>query len=257
MRKILLALLLSLTGLFGCSQKDIDTINKVVDVAVEIKDIVNEYHNSGTDQNTVINNNSELALLEFEGSSYAVINNDIPFFDELTTDEFEIYSELDSLNRPQVAFANISPETLPTEERGSIANVKPVGWHTYNTKDYWDQVLPDNTFYVYNRCHLIAFSLAGENDNNLNLITGTRYLNMNMTDFEDEVRNYVQKTGNHVLYRVTPIYRDNELIARGVLMEAKSVETDDVQFCVYLYNVQMLEDGTMLEIDYKTGEILN
>ena len=96
-----------------------------------------------------------------------------------------------------------------------------------------------------------------ENDNNLNLITGTRYLNMNMTDFEDEVRNYVQKTGDHVLYRVTPIYRDNELVARGVLMEAKSVETDDVQFCVYLYNVQMLEDGTMLEINYETGEILN
>lgn len=254
MKKIILVILLLTTTLFGCSQKDLNTLNKVVDVAVGIKDIVNEYKNN---ENTTVVSNSDLAYLEFEGSSYKIINDGIPYFDELTSDEFEVYSDLDSLGRPQVAFANISLETLPSEERGSIANVKPVGWHTYNTKEKWGQVLPDNTFYVYNRCHLIAFSLAGENDNELNLITGTRYLNMNMTDFEDEVRNYVQKTGDHVLYRITPIYRDDELVARGVLMEAKSVETNDVEFCVYLFNIQMLEDGTLLDIDYKTGEILN
>lgn len=238
--------------LSGCSQKDLETITKVIDVVSDIKSSVNNSENSVT-----VNNYDELANLEFSGSSYVVINNDIPYFEDLTTDEFEIYSSMDELGRPRTAFANISPETLPIEERGSIANVKPAGWHTYNTKEKWNQVLPDNTFYVYNRCHLIAFSLAGENDNKLNLITGTRYLNMNMTDFEEEVRNYVQKTNNHVYYRITPVYKDDELVARGVLMEAQSVETDDVRFCVYLFNVQMLEDGTMLEIDYKTGEITN
>lgn len=254
MKKILLLILL-LLSLSGCSKKDIDKIENLVNTIEEIKEVVKDSQQTSDDPKRYVNG-VNLEDVEFNGSSYAVVNGGIPFFDELTIEEFEEYSDLDYLGRPQIAFANISPETLPTEERGSIANVKPVGWHTYNTKELWNQVLPDNTFYVYNRCHLIAFSLAGENANELNLITGTRYLNMNMTDFEEEVRNYVQKTGNHVMYRVTPIYKEDELVARGVLMEAKSVETNDVEFCVYLFNVQMLEDGTMLNIDYKTGEVV-
>lgn len=247
-QKLILILLSFL--LVGCSQETTEFIEIVIDIIHDADPILEEHK-----QNPVYI--KDLSNLEFSGSSYVVVNDGIPFFEELTTDEFEYYSNLDYLGRPQTAFANISPTTLPDEERGSIAGVKPVGWHTYNTKEKWNQLLPDNTFYVYNRCHLIAFSLAGENANELNLITGTRYLNMNMTDFEDEVRNYVQQTSNHVYYRITPVYKDKELIARGVLMEAQSVETDDVCFCVYLFNVQMLEDGTLLNIDYETGEILN
>lgn len=235
--------------LVGCSQEATEFIDTIIDIIHDVDPILEEHK-----QNLIYI--EDLSNLEFSGSSYVVVNDGVPYFEELTTDEFEYYSNLDYLGRPQTAFANISLTTLPDEERGSIAGVKPVGWHTYNTKENWNQLLPDNTFYVYNRCHLI-FSLAGENANELNLITGTRYLNMNMADFEDEVRNYVQKTGNHVYYRVTPVYKDEELIARGVLMEAQSIETDDVCFCVYLFNVQMLEDGTLLDIDYQTGEILN
>lgn len=196
-----------------------------------------------------------LANLDYDGRSYYVVNGGKPFFTELNTDEFEYYSQLDNLGRCGVAFSNISPKTLPDTERGSISGVKPSGWQTVNAKTVFGQPTYDGTLYVYNRSHLIAFSLAGENANNLNLITGTRYLNINMTDFEGEVLEYVRQTRNHVYYRVTPVFRENELVARGVLMEAKSVETNDVEFCVYLFNVQPLKDGTMLTIDYGTGEV--
>ena len=198
----------------------------------------------------------ELQQLRYSGAAYKVINDGTPFFTETYETEFEFYSALDYLGRCGTAFANISPYTLPEGKRGDISKVKPSGWHSYNSKEIYGQVLDDNTQHIYNRSHLIAYSLADENANKLNLITGTRYMNVNMTDFESEVLNYVKTTGEHVLYRVTPIFEGNNLVANGVLMEAQSVEQPYVQFCVYLFNVQPLKDGTMVNIDYATGEII-
>ena len=187
------------------------------------------------------------AIPEYSGDPYVVINGNEPFFDdsELTTTSFESYSELDTLNRCGVVMANISLDTMPTEDRGDIGQVKPTGWQTVK----YDCV---DGKYLYNRCHLIGFQLTGENANNQNLITGTRYLNVDgMLPFENMVADYVQETGNHVLYRVTPIFEGDELVARGVLMEAKSVEDggDGICFHVYCYNVQ-----PGITIDYATGD---
>lgn len=178
---------------------------------------------------------------------WEILNDNCPDFDtdDITTDEFEIYSKLDELGRCGVAFANISPATMPTEERGSIGMIKPAGWHTVK----YDCV---DGKYLYNRCHLIGYQLAGENANELNLITGTRYLNIEgMLDFENQVADYVKETGNHVLYRVTPIYIDNELLCRGVQMEAYSVEDkgEGICFNILAYNIQ-----PGIEIDYATGD---
>ena len=185
---------------------------------------------------------------EYSGSAYCEINGNVPAFgdDELVTDTFENYSDLDSLGRCGVAYANICKEIMPTEERGEIGMVKPSGWHTvkYNDRIYGN--------YLYNRCHLIGYQLAGENANEKNLITGTRYLNVTgMLPFENEVADYVESTGNHVLYRVTPIFDGDNLVASGVQMEAESVEDKGagVSFNVYVYNVQ---PGVL--IDYATGD---
>lgn len=185
---------------------------------------------------------------EYSGEAYVVINNNIPDFDEsdYTTEAFETYSELDSLGRCGVAYANICKEIMPTEERGEIGQVKPTGWHTVR----YDDLIDGN--YLYNRCHLIGYQLAGENANEQNLITGTRYLNVTgMLPFENEVADYVEETNNHILYRVTPIFEGSNLIASGVQMEAYSVEDngEGVQFNVYCYNVQ-----PGINIDYATGE---
>ena len=164
--------------------------------------------------------------------------------DDKKTESFENYSELDVLERCGVAYANISREIMPTEERGSIGNVKPSGWQTIK----YDNI---DGKYLYNRCHLIGYQLAGENANPKNLITCTRQMNtIGMLDFENQVSNYVKKTNNHVLYRVTPIFKDNELVARGVQIEALSVEDNGkgIKFNVFVYNVQ---NG--IEIDYNTG----
>ena len=184
---------------------------------------------------------------EFSGEPYVALAGWQPDFSEedLTTETFEIYSPLDALGRCGVAYANISPETMPTEERGEIGMVKPSGWHTVK----YDCV---DGKYLYNRCHLIGYQLAGENANECNLITGTRYLNVKgMLPFEDQVANYVRQTGNHVLYRVTPVYNGMDLVARGVQMEAMSVEDwgEGVCFNVYVYNAQ-----PGVAIDYATGE---
>lgn len=193
--------------------------------------------------------NMELAdIPEYAGSAYCEINGNVPAFgdDELVTDAFENYSDLDSLGRCGVAYANICKEIMPTEERGAIGMVKPSGWHTVK---YNDRI--DGNF-LYNRCHLIGYQLAGENANEKNLITGTRYLNVTgMLPFENEVADYVESTGNHVLYRVTPVYDGDNLVASGVQMEAESVEDkgDGVSFNVYVYNVQ---PGVL--IDYATGD---
>lgn len=191
----------------------------------------------------------ELAdIPEYSGSAYCEINGNVPEFtdDELVTDAFENYSELDSLGRCGVAYANICKEIMPTEERGAIGMVKPSGWHTVKYNDRIDGN------YLYNRCHLIGYQLAGENANEKNLITGTRYLNVTgMLPFENEVADYVESTGNHVLYRVTPVYDGDDLVASGVQMEAESVEDKGagVSFNVYVYNVQ---PGVI--IDYATGD---
>lgn len=186
-------------------------------------------------------------LPAYSGEAYVEINGNVPFFteDELTTDTFETYSELDELGRCGVAYANICHELMPTEPRGEIGSVKPSGWHTVR----YNGLVEGN--YLYNRCHLIGYQLAGENANRQNLITGTRYLNTTgMLPFENQIDDYVDETDNHVLYRVTPIYAGDNLVASGVLMEAYSVEDDGgLCFCVYCYNVQ-----PYITIDYATGE---
>lgn len=186
-------------------------------------------------------------LPPYEGEESVPVNNGIPFFadSDITTDAFEEYSELDELGRCGVAFANICRELMPTQERGSIGNVMPSGWHTVKY-----DVIADR--YLYNRCHLIGYQLAGENANEKNLITGTRYLNVEgMLPWENLVAEYARETGNHVLYRVTPCFEKNNLVASGVLMEAFSVEDEGEGICfnVYCYNVQ---PGII--IDYATGE---
>ncbi len=184
---------------------------------------------------------------DYTGTPYTIINNNVPFFtdDELTIVSYEFYSELDDLDRCGYTIACIGQDIMPTEERGNIGNVKPTGWHTVK----YDCV---NGKYLYNRCHLIGFQLTGENANECNLITGTRYLNVDgMLPFENMVADYVKETGNHVMYRVTPIFDGDNLVADGVLMEARSVEDDGegILFNVYCYNVQ---PGVI--IDYATGE---
>lgn len=183
----------------------------------------------------------------YEGEPYVVINDNKPFFSEteLSTTSYEHYSELDALGRCGVAYACVGMELMPTEERGDIGPVRPSGWHTVK----YDVV---DGKYLYNRCHLIAYQLSGENANERNLITGTRYLNIEgMLPFENMVADYVRETGNHVMYRVTPIFAGDEPVARGVQMEAESVEDSGagILFHVYCYNVQ-----PEIEIDYATGD---
>lgn len=182
----------------------------------------------------------------YSGTPYVEINANIPYFTEndYTTEAFESYSDLDNLGRCGVCFANIGVEIMPTEERGEIGQIKPSGWQLVKY-DFVDGK------YLYNRCHLIGFQLAGENANEKNLITGTRYMNVQgMLPFENKVAEYVKNTGNHVLYRVTPVFEGTNLVANGVLMEAKSVEDDGVGICfnVYVYNCQ---PGVV--IDYASG----
>ena len=187
-------------------------------------------------------------LPSYHGSSYITINENMPSFeeDELTMESFEYYSELDYLGRCGVAYACIGQDIMPTEERGSIGHIRPSGWHTVKYNDLIDGN------YLYNRCHLIGYQLAGENANEKNLITGTRQFNVEgMLPFENMFAEYVRETGNHVLYRVTPIFEGTNLVATGVQMEAYSVEDSGQGICfhVFVYNVQ---DGIV--IDYATGE---
>ena len=184
----------------------------------------------------------------YSGKAYTAVNGNVPYFTsaERTTTSFETYSDLDSLGRCGVTYACIGQDLMPTEERGSIGMVKPTGWHTIRYDDLVDGK------YLYNRCHLIGYQLTGENANTKNLITGTRYLNIEgMLPFENMVADYIQETNNHVLYRVTPIFEGNNLLANGVLMEGYSVEDKGagISYCVFAYNVQ-----PGIEIDYATGE---
>lgn len=237
LKKVYLLGLLSLLLVFtsGCvsNQSDVATSDDIIetkvshdDTTVKLKDIP-----------------------EYAGKPAVKINGNKTFFtkkDKSRLDAFETYSNLDSLGRCGVAYANICKELMPTEERGQIGQIKPSGWQTAK----YNGCIEGN--YLYNRCHLIGFQLAGENANEKNLITGTRYMNCDgQLPYEDEVADYVQNTGNHVLYRVTPIYDGNNLLASGVLTEAYSVEDKGkgVEFCVYCYNVQ-----PGISINYENGD---
>ena len=183
---------------------------------------------------------------DYVGELYVVMNDNIPFFtkDNLPTTSFEYYSELDELGRCGVACANIGQDLMPTEEREGIGQIKPSGWQTIK----YDNV---DGKYLYNRCHLVGYQLSGENANEKNLITGTRYLNVQgMLPFENMIADYVKETDNHVLYRVAPIFDEDDLLAYGVLMEGWSVEDegDGICFNVFVYNVQ-----PDIVIDYATG----
>lgn len=205
---------------------------------------------AGKPQDDLVNNNSYVsldAIPAYDGKAYVAVNNNEPFFtdSDMTTTAFENYSDLDSLGRCGVAYANICKEIMPTEKRGKIGMIKPSGWHTVKY-----DVIKDR--YLYNRCHLIGYQLAGENANTKNLITGTRYLNVEgMLPFENLVADYVNNTGNHVLYRVTPMFSGGNLVANGVLIEAKSVEDNGggILFNVYCYNVQ-----PGVGINYENGD---
>ena len=184
---------------------------------------------------------------EYNKNDYIIINDNNPDFDDLSKSNvsFEVYSELDDLGRCQMAYANLSKDLMPTEDRKSIGSVKPSGWHTVK----YDIV---DGKYLYNRCHLIGFQLAGENANKNNLITCTRYMNTGvMLDYENKVAEYIKETNNHVLYRVTPVYKNANLLASGVQMEGLSIEDDGkgIKFNIFVYNIQ---PGII--IDYKTGE---
>ena len=182
---------------------------------------------------------------KYRGIPYVEINDNKPSFSDKDKDRVEEYSKLDKLGRCGPAFANVGKELMPTSPRESIRDVRPSGWHTVK----YDGIIEDR--YLYNRCHLIAFMLAGENANERNLITGTRYFNVEgMLPFEIQVADYVKSTGNHVLYRVRPIFKGNDLVARGVQMEALSVEDGGkgISFNVYCYNVQ-----PGIRINYKDG----
>ena len=216
------------------------------------------YENNYEIGNNTIQNDTQIAINnevsfnlneipDFDGKTpYVILNNNEPEFpdEDFNINSFEKYSELDSLGRCGVAYANVSKDTMPTEARGDISKVKPTGWHAVR----YDCV---DGKYLYNRCHLIGYQLTAENANKQNLITGTRYLNVEgMLPFENQVAEYVKTTNGHVLYRVTPIFEENNLVANGVQMEAESVEDrgEEVKFNVYVYNVQ-----PNIKIDYLTG----
>lgn len=254
----IISLLLTLViTLCGC------TATQNVDIAADIPDIEEqvgaEYHEEIGQTESKSNEKSEYkqeassdsfdirGIPAYSGKAYVAINNNIPYFtkSDLTTKSFEKYAPLDSLGRCGVAYANIGTDIMPIEERGSIGMVKPSGWHSIRYENVDGK-------YLYNRCHLIGYQLSAENANTSNLITGTRYLNIQgMLPFENMVADYVKETNNHVLYRATPIFEGDNLLASGVLMEGYSVEDngDGICYNVYCYNVQ---PGT--KIDYATGD---
>lgn len=213
----------------------------------ELSFITDSSENANTE-----NSSSDFAKIDsygsFSGEPYGIMNSNQPEFtkkEKGTTKSFEKYSALDSLGRCGVAYANICRDIMPEEKRGQIGQVKPSGWHTvkYDTVD---------GKYLYNRCHLIGYQLAGENANERNLITGTRFLNIEgMLPFENDIAEYVERTGHHVLYRVTPVYEGEDLVAKGVQMEAYSVEDQGKGICfnVFAYNAQ-----PGITIDYATGD---
>ena len=215
----------SVPGLSGCSSKKAGNSGAAASVSAQ----------------------TDMASFAYDGKPYVVINDNDPDFTDadMTTTSFERYGELDGLGRCTTAFANIGKDLMPAEKRGSIGEGKPTGWQTAK----YDNV---DGKYLYNRCHLIGYQLTGENANEKNLITGTRYLNVDgMLPFENMVADYIKETNNHVLYRVTPVFSGDNLVASGVQMEAESVEDngDGILFNVYCFNAQ-----PGIAIDYATGD---
>ncbi len=253
--KVLSALILVLSlvlSLAGCSGADIaDSINPSQNESTTVQTDKAGGSNSSNKNDTLAAGTDSAdwraTLPEYSDSPYVIVNNNEPFFTEndMTVDSFEYYGELDELGRCTVAYASIGKDLMPTEKRGSIGSVKPTGWHTVK----YDIV---DGKYLYNRCHLIGYQLTAENANKNNLITGTRYLNVDgMLLFENMVADYIKETNNHVLYRVTPIFTGDNLLADGVLMEAESVEDngEGISYNVFCYNVQ-----PGVKIDYVTGD---
>lgn len=218
----------------------------IVGISGYFKNDIEAYINKDEPVNKAASYNLK-EIPEYNGEAYVVINNNEPNFEDSDkiTESFEEYSALDNLGRCGVAYANVSLETMPDEKRGSIGSIKPSGWHTIK----YDIV---DGKYLYNRCHLIGYQLTGENANEKNLITCTRFMNTKgMLQFENKVAEYVKETDNHVLYRVTPVFEGDNLLASGVQIEAFSIEDNGkgIKFNVYVYNVQ---DG--IEINYNNGE---
>ncbi len=214
---------------------EIETENQTEQKVTELSETESE-HGLGHEQ---------LELPPYNGEPSTEVNGNIPLFteDQMVPKSFEEYSELDELGRCGVAFACVGQDLMPAGERGPIGEIHPSGWHTVKYEG-----IDGN--YLYNRCHLIAHSLTGEDANERNLITGTRYMNKDgMNPYEILVTDYIRETGNHVLYRVTPIFEGTNPVASGVTMEARSIEDDAICFFVYCYNVQ-----PGVEIDYATGE---
>ena len=238
--KKLIIYMMCVLMLVGCGT--VETLQEVEDnVTYTVQEEVKE-SDTGSSQEA-----PSIDIQEVSDEPFTVINDNIPNFEaaDFTTSSFEQYSELDALGRCGIAYANIGLDLMPTEERESISQVKPTGWQSVK----YDIV---DGKYLYNRCHLIGHQLTGENANENNLITGTRYFNVDgMLPFENMVADYIKETGNHVLYRVTPVYEGNDLVAKGVQIEAMSVEDmgEGISFNVFVYNQQ-----PGIVIDYATGE---
>lgn len=235
-------LILSAAAITGCSTPDPKNDGSPADTASLITDKADSF------AEPVSAEVEAEALPQYTGESSAVLHEDVPLFTEEDKRSITgvVYSNLDELGRCGPAYGRIGPETIPSVQRGTIGDVKPSGWHTVR----YDNLIEDR--YLYNRCHLIAYQLAGANAEERNLITGTRYLNINgMLPIENKVLDYINGTGNHVLYRVTPVFEGDNLVASGVVMEAWSVEDKgkSIQLCRYLFNVQ---PGVV--IDYSTGD---
>lgn len=258
-KKFLIGILSTFTAfnLSACTSLNVDEFDLLFsdtqDTAQSTSESTFEQDQTVSDsQDAVTTDNSSVSfdissIPEYSGEAFVVVNDNIPFFTQtdFTTTSFEEYEPLDELGRCTVAYANIGVDLMPTEDRESISEVIPSGW---NNEEY-DFV---DGGWVFNRCHLIGFQLTGENANERNLITGTRSMNVDgMLPFENMVADYVKETNNHVLYRITPIFEGDNLMASGVLMEAESVEDqgEGIQYCVYCYNV---EPG--VEFNYATGE---
>ena len=239
MKKIIITLISSLLitiGTVGCNgqtEKNTALQSSVpASVSTEIS-IITPTDSTLPDVSASASNDTS-QIPDYSGSPYVVLNDNQPTFAELTTESYEYYSDLDNLGRCGKAESCIGKDLMPTEKRGSIGTVKPTGWHTVK----YDNV---DGKYLYNRCHLIGFQLTAENANEKNLITGTRYLNVDgMLPFENMVADYIKETNNHVMYRVTPVFEENNLVASGVQMEAYSVEDNGEGICfnVFCYNVQ-------------------
>ncbi|WP_297713798.1 DNA/RNA non-specific endonuclease [Clostridium sp.] len=239
-----LGVLVCLFGFISCSSTNISSTNNSGQVTENSNS--NNILLTNPNENNADTNISISDIPKYSGKDYIILNNNVPNFSEadLTTTSFEEYSPLDSLGRCGVAYSNIGTDIMPTEKRESISSVKPSGWQSVK----YDIV---EGKYLYNRSHLIGYQLTAENANDRNLITGTRYFNATlMLPYENMVADYIKETNNHVLYRVTPVFEGNNLVATGVQMEAKSVEDngEGIEFNVFVYNVQ-----PGITIDYATG----